>query len=63
MFKGIRVDTYPVIDSYNPDFKTFCQNMLNKLNAVDCAEFLDSKEMHKWDMIDVVEYLKGEDLQ
>ena len=36
-FKGSYIDSYPVIDSYNPDRKAFCQNMKNKLNAVDCA--------------------------
>ena len=61
-FKGIGVDTYPVIDSYNPDLKAFCQNMKNKLNAVDCAKFLDNKTLPTWDMIDVGQYRNEEEL-
>ena len=58
VFKGIGIDTYPVIDSYNPDLKAFCQSMKNKLNAVDCAKFIDSKESPTWDMIDTSQYRK-----
>ena len=59
MYIGTDVDTYPVIVSYNPDQKPFCQIMKNKLNAVNCAKFIDSKVMPTWDMIDKVCYLKG----
>ena len=34
VFKGIGLNTYPVIDSRNPDLKAFCQTMKNQLNAV-----------------------------
>ena len=57
VFKGTGIDTYPVIDSYNPDLKAFCQSMKNKLNAVDCAKFIDSKESPTWNMIDKVQYI------
>ena len=43
VLKGIDVDTYPVVDSYNPDHKELCRNMKNKVNAVHCANFIDSK--------------------
>ena len=46
VFKGIGLNTYSVIDSYNSDLK-----MKNQLNAVDCV-------MHIWDMIDTVDYSK-----
>ena len=58
VFKGIGIDTYPVIDSYNPDLKAFCQPMKNKLNAVDYAKFVDSKVMYTWDKIDTMDNLK-----
>ena len=59
VFKGIGVDTCPVIDSYNPDLKAFYQKMKNKWNTVDCTKFIDSKVMPTWDMIDTKDYLKG----
>ena len=52
VFKGIGLNTFPVIDSHDSDLKAFCQNMKNQLNAVDCAMFIDSKVMSTWDMID-----------
>ena len=58
VFKGIGIDTYPVVDSNNRDLKAFCQSMKNKLNAVYCAKFIDSKIIPTWDMIDSVDYLK-----
>ena len=56
-FKGIGI-TNPVIDSYNPDLKAFCQTMKNKLNAGDCTRLIGSKVMSTWDMFDPVRYVK-----
>ena len=53
------INTYPAFDSYNPDLKDFCQSMKNQWNAVDCANFIDSKVMPTRDMIDTVDYLKA----
>ena len=43
VFKSVGLNTYPVIASRNPDLKAFCQSMKNKLNAVDCAKFVNEK--------------------
>ena len=62
MFKGIGLHLYPVIESKNPDLKSFCQTMKNQLNAIDCAKFIDSKVPATWEMIDPVDYRNDEEL-
>ena len=62
VFKGVGLDSYPVIASKNPDLKAFCQSMRNKLNAADCAKFINEKDPATWEMIDPVDYLKDEEL-
>ena len=48
VFKGVGLNTYPFIESRNPDLKAFCQAMKNQLNAVDCANFIDDKVPATW---------------
>ena len=54
--KGIGLKDYPVISYTNPDLKSFFQSMKNKLSSVGCSNFIDET----WDMIDIIDYLKGE---
>ena len=61
-FKGVGLNTYPVIESRNPDLNAFYQAMKNQLNAVDCAKFIDSKVPATWEMIDPVDYLNDDEL-
>ena len=56
MFKGIGLNTYPVIENRSPNLKAFCQTMKKQLNAVDCAKFIDIEELAPWDMIGPVDY-------
>ena len=44
LFTGVGLNTFPLIDSRDPDLKAFCQFMKNQLNVVDCANFINEKE-------------------
>ena len=61
VFKGIGLNTYPVIGFRNPDLKSFCQTTKNQLSAVGSEKFIDIKNLATWEMIDPREYVKEEE--